>query len=149
MSAAWAALGSGGVVVGRSRVDMRRCVIGVLGRVVMDSGGLKTSFPFTEMTLGKSGWMLGGIGSSGEGDLIIAALTMLAMTISTARSCSEVGRGGSWSSSISSGGIELSGDSVVVSEYDPLAIALATSRSVDESREGIVVWGVGRWVVME
>src|SRR6266702_3439016 len=84
VSAAWAALGSGGVVVGRSRVDMRRCVIGVLGRVVMDCGG-----------------------------------------------------------------IELSGDSVVVSEYDPLAIALATSRSVDESREGIVVWGVGRWVVME
>src|SRR6266571_4136562 len=129
VSAAWAALGSGGVVVGRSRVDMRRCVTGVLGRVVIDSGGLKTSFPFTEMTLGKSGWMLEGAGSSGEGDLI-AALTMLAMTISIVRLCSEVERGGSWSSSIPSGATELSGDSVVVSEYDPLAIALATSRSV-------------------
>src|SRR6266702_15739 len=92
--------------------------------------------------------MLGGAGSSGEGDLI-AALTMLAMTISTARLCSEVERDGSWSSSISSGATELSGDSVVVSEYDPLIIALVTSRSMDESREGIVVWGVGRWVVTE
>src|SRR6266702_8344606 len=148
VSAAWAALGSGGVVVGRSRVEIRRCTTGVLGRVVADSGGLKTSFPFTEMTLGRSGWMLGGAGPSGEGDLI-AALTMLAMTISIAKLCSGVGRGGSWSSSISSGGTELSGDSVVVLEYDPRAIALATSRSVDESREGIVVWGVGRWVVTE
>src|SRR6266702_2258738 len=149
VSAAWAALGSGGVVVGRSRVDMRRCVTGVLGWVLIDSGGLKTSFAFTETMLGKSGWMLGGAGSSGEGDLIIAALTMLAMTISTAKLCSEVEGDGSWSSFISSGAIELSGDSVVVSEYDPLTIALATSRSVDESREGIVVWGVGRWVVTE
>src|SRR6266702_3838022 len=147
VSAAWDALGSGGVVVGRSRVEMRRCITGVLGQVVVDSGGLRTSFPFVEITLGKSGWMLGGAGSSGEGDLITAALTMLAMIISTVESCSEVGRSGSWSSSISSGGTELSGDSVVVSEYDPLAIALATSLSVDESQEGIVVWGVGRWMV--
>jgi len=116
---------------------------------VADSGGLKTSFPFVETTLGKSGWMLGGAGSSGEGDLIIAALTMLAMTISTAKSCSRVEGSGSWSSSISSGGTELSGDSVVVLEYDPLAIALATSHSVDESQEGIVVRGVGRWMVTE
>src|SRR6266702_2374661 len=94
VSAAWAALGSGGVVVGRSRVHMRRCVTGVLGRVVIDSGGLRTSFPFSETMLGKSGWMLGGAGSSGEGDLIIAALTMLAMTVSTAKSCSAVERGG-------------------------------------------------------
>src|SRR6266571_4793922 len=149
VSAAWATLGSGGVVVGRSRVEMRRCVTGVLGRVMSDSGGLKTSFPFTEMTLGRSGWILGGAGSSGEGDLIIATLTMLAMTISTSALCSGVEGSGSWSSSISSGGTELSGDSVVVSEYDPLAIALVTSHSVDESQEGIVVWGVGRWVVME
>src|SRR6266702_2756565 len=139
VSTAWAALGSGGVVVGRSRVEMRQCITGVLGRVVADSGGLKTSFPFSEMTLGKSGWILGGAGSSGEGDLIIAALTMLAMTISMARLCSEVWGCGWWSSSISSRGTELSGDSVVVSEYDPLAIALSTSCSVDESREGIVV----------
>ena len=89
--------------------------------------------------------MLGGAGSLGEGDLIVA-LTMLAMTISTARLCSEVEGDGSPSSSISSGAAELSGDSVVVSEYDPLAIALATSLSVDESREGMVVmvWRVGR-----
>src|SRR6266581_7902264 len=139
VSAIWAALGSGGVVVGRSRVEMRRCVTGVLGWVMIDSGGLRTSFPFTEMMLERSGWMLGGAGSSGEGDLITATLVMLAVTISTARSCSGVERGSSWSSSISSGGTELSGDSVVVSEYDPLAMALATSRSVDESREGIVV----------
>ena len=117
---------------------MRRCVTGVLGWVMIDSGGLRTSFPFTEMMLERSGWMLGGAGS-GEGDLITAALTMLAMTISTARSCSGVESGGSRSSSISSGGTELSGDSVVVSEYDPLAMALVTSRSMDESREGIVV----------
>src|SRR6266702_6167528 len=147
VSMAWAALWSGGVVVGRLRVETRRCVTGVLGWVVIDSGGLKTFFPFLEMTLEKSGWMLGGAGLLGEGDLITAALTMLAMTISTARSCSGVGRDGWGSSSISSGCTELSGDSVVVLEYDPLAIALATSRLVDESQEGIVVWGVGRWVV--
>ncbi len=139
MSALWAIPGSGDVVVGRSRVEMRRCVTGVLGWVMIDSGGLRTSFPFTEMMLERSGWMLGGAGSSGEGDLITATLVMLAVTISTARSCSGVERGSSWSSSISSGGTELSGDSVVVSEYDPLAMALAISRSVDESREGIVV----------
>src|SRR6266702_5477602 len=139
VSGAWAALGSGGVVVGCSRVEVRRCITGVLGRVVVDSGGLKTSFPFTEMMLGRSGWVIGGAGSSGEGDLIIAVWTMLAMIILTARSCSGMGRGSSWSSSISSGGTKLSGDSVVVSEYDPLAIALVTRRSVDESREGIVV----------
>jgi len=115
---------------------------------VVDSGGLRTSFPFVEMMLGKSGWMLGGGGSSGEGDLIIAVLTMLVMTISTVKLCSKVERSGSWSSSISSGA-ELSGDSVVVSEYDPLAIALAMSRSVDELREGIMVWGVGGWMVTE
>ncbi len=74
--------------------------------------------------------MLGGAGSLGEGDLITTALTRLAMTISTAKSCSRVVRGGGCSSSIA---IELSGDSVVVSEYDPLAMALATSLSVDES----------------
>src|SRR6266702_4035017 len=148
VSAAWAALWSGGVVVGRSRVETRRCVTGVLGQVVIDSGGLKTFFPFSVMMLGKSGWILGGAGSSGEGGLITAALIMLAMTISTVKSCSGEEGSGSWSSSISSG-TSLSGDSVVVSEYDPLAIALATSRSVDESREGIVVRGVGRWMVME
>src|SRR6266702_119386 len=139
VSALWAILGSGGVVVGRLRVEMRRCVTGVLGRVMIDSGGLRTSFPFIEMMLGSPGWMLGGAGSFGEGVLITATLVMLAATISTARLCSGVERGRSWSSSISSGGTELSGDSVVVSEYDPLAMALATSRSVDESREGIVV----------
>ncbi len=149
VSVAWAALGSGGVVVGRSKVEIRWCTTGVLGWVVADSGGLKTSFPFFEIMLGRSGWMLEGAGSSGEGDLIIAALTMLAMTISTAKLCSRVGRGDWGSSSISSGGTELSGDSVVVSEYDPLAIALTTSRSVDESWEGIVVWVVGRWMVTE
>src|SRR6266702_5320460 len=138
VSVAGAALWSGEVVVGCSRVETRRCITGVLGWVVADSGGLKTFFPFSEMMLGKSGWMLGGAGSSGEGDLIIAALTMLAMTISTAALCSGVEGSGSWSSSISSGGTELSGDSVVVSEYDPLAIALVTSHSVDESQEGMV-----------
>src|SRR6266702_1889442 len=145
VSVVWAALKSGGVVVGCSMVDMRRCVTGVLGRVMINSGGLKTSFPFAEMTRGKPGCMLGGAGSVGEGDLIVA-LTMLALTISTARLCSEVEGDGSPSSSISSGAAELSGDSVLVSEYDPLAIALATSLSVDESREGMVVmmWGVGR-----
>src|SRR6266702_2435431 len=116
VSTAWAALWSRGVVVGRSRVETRRCTIGVLGQVVADSGGLKTFFPFSLMTLGKSGWMLGGAGSSGEGDLIIAVLTMLAMTISTAKLCSGVEGSGSWSSSISSGGTELSGYFVVVSE---------------------------------
>src|SRR6266702_1487212 len=148
VSVAGAALWSGEVVVGCSRVETRRCITGVLGWVVADSGGLKTFFPFSEMMLGKSGWMLGGAGSMGEGDLITAALTTLAMTISTARSCSGVGRDGWGSSSISSGCTKLSGDSVVVSEYDPLVIALATSRSVDESQEGMV-WGVVRWVVAE
>ena len=117
---------------------MRQCITGVLGQVVADSGGLKMFFPFSEMMLGKSGWMLGGAGLSGEGDLITAALTMLAMTISTAKLCSGVGRDGWGSSSISSGCTELSGDSVVVSEYDPLAIALAMSHLVDESQEGMV-----------
>jgi len=117
----------------------------VFGWVVADSGGLRMSPSFMEMMLEKSGWMLGGAGPSGEGDLITAALIRLAMTISTARSCSGVGRGGWGSSSIASRDPELSGDSVVVSEYDPLAMALATSLSVDESREGMVmvVWGVG------
>src|SRR6266702_2801084 len=143
VSMAWAALGSGGVVVGCSRVERSLCVTGVFGRVIADSGGHQSSPSFVEMTLEKSGWMLGGAGLSGEGDLITTALTRLAMTISTAKSCSGVVRGGGWSSSIA---IELSGDSVVVSEYDPLAMALATSLSVDESREGmiVVVWGVGR-----
>ena len=83
----WAALGSEGVTVGRSKVETRRCITGVFGRVVADSAGRKTS-PFSvEMTLGKSGWMLGGsVGS--EGGLVIATLTRLAMTISTVSSFS-------------------------------------------------------------
>src|SRR6266702_7127551 len=97
-----------------------------------DSGGLRTSPSFVEMMLEKSGWMLGGAGPLGEGDLITAALTRLAMTISTAESCSEVEGSGWWFSSIASRDTELSGDSIVVLEYDPLAIALATSLLVDE-----------------
>src|SRR6266571_9338646 len=93
VSMAWAALGSGGVVVGRSRVEMSRCVTGVFGQVVVDLGGCRTSPSFVEMILEKSGWILGGGGSSGEGDLITAALTRLAMSISTARSRSGVERG--------------------------------------------------------
>src|SRR6266702_1031103 len=119
VSAAWAALGSGGVVVGCSRVETRWCVTGVFGQVMADSGGLRTSPSFVEMMLEKSGWILGGGGSSGEGDLITAALTRLAMAISTARSRSGVERGGWWSSSIASEDTEPSGDSVVVSENDP------------------------------
>src|SRR6266702_1696600 len=106
---------------------------GVFRRVVADAGGLKMSSFFVVMMLGKSGWMLGGAGSSGEGGLITAALIKLAMTISTVKSCSGVGRDGWWSSSIASRDTESSGDSVVVSEYDPRAMALATSRSMDES----------------
>ncbi len=132
MSMAWAALGSGGVVVGRSRVETCQCMTGVFGWVVADSGGCKTSPLFVLTILAKSGWMLGGAGLSGEGDLITAALTRFAMTISTVKSCSGVGGCGWWSSFIASGDTELSGDSVVVSEYNPLAIALATSLSVDE-----------------
>ncbi len=123
---------------------MRRCVTGVLGQVVVDSGGRKTFPSSVEMTLEKSGWMLGGSDSSGGGP-VIATLTRFAMTTSMAMSRSWMGRGDWWSSPIASEDIESSGDSVVVSEYDPLAIALAMSLLVDESQEGMVVmWGVGR-----
>src|SRR6266702_3618220 len=86
--AMWAVLGSKGVTVGCSKVEARRCITGVFGRVVVDSGGRKTFFPSTEMMLGKSGWILGGSEFSGEG-LVIATLTRLAMTISTASSPSK------------------------------------------------------------
>src|SRR6266702_1120416 len=80
VSATWAALGSGGV--GRSRVEMRRCITGVFGRVVADSAGRKTLPPSVVTMLGKSGWILGGsVGT--EGVLVIATLTRLVMTIST------------------------------------------------------------------
>src|SRR6266704_5709145 len=94
VSVTWAALGSRGVTVGRSRVETRRCITGVFGRVVADSGGRKTSPSSVEMTLGKSGWMLGGSEFLGGGELVIATLTKLAMTVSTAVSCSgEKGSG--------------------------------------------------------
>src|SRR6266702_3303117 len=94
VSATWAALGSRGVVVGRSKVEARRCMTGVFGRVLVDSGGRKTLPSSVVMILGKSGWMLGGSESSGGGELVIATLTKLAITVSTAVSCSgEKGRG--------------------------------------------------------
>src|SRR6266702_6292288 len=94
VSMTWAALGSRGVTVGRSRVETRRCVTGVFGRVVVDSGGRRTSPSFVEMMLEKSGWMLGGSEFSGEGELVIATWTKLVMTVSTAVSCSgEKGSG--------------------------------------------------------
>src|SRR6266571_6967804 len=87
VSATWAALGSRGVTVGRPRVETRRCVTGVFGQVISDSGDRKTLPSPVEMTLGKSGWILGGsVGS--EGGLVIATLTRLAMTISTVSSFS-------------------------------------------------------------
>jgi len=146
VSVTWAALGSRGVTVGRWRVEMRQCVTGVVGQVVADSGGRKTLPPLVEMILEKSGWMLGGSDSSGGVGPVIATLTRFAMTISMAMSCSWMRRGGWWSSPIASEDIESSGDSVVVLEYDPLAMALATSLLVDESQEGmgVVMWGVGR-----
>ena len=86
VSATWAALGSEGVIVGRSKVETRRCITGVFGRVVADSAGHKMFPSSVETTLGKSGWILGG--SVGEGWLVIATLTRLAMTISTVSSFS-------------------------------------------------------------
>src|SRR6266702_2435603 len=144
VSATWAALGSRGVTVGHWRVEMRRCVTGVLGQVEVESGGRKTFPSSVEMTLEKSGWVLGGSDCSGGGP-VIATLTRFAMTASMAMSRSWMGRGDWWSSPTAPEDIESSGDSVVVSEYDPLAIALAMSLLVDESQEGMVVmWGVGR-----
>ncbi len=93
MSATWAALGSRGVTVGRSKVETRRCITGVFGRVVVDSGGRRTFPSSVEMMLGKSGWMLGGSEFVGEGELVIATWIRLAMTVSTAVSFS--GRKGS------------------------------------------------------
>src|SRR6266702_5271598 len=87
VSVTWAALGSKGVTVGRSRVETRRCITGVFGQVVADSVGRKTFPSSVEMTLGKSGWILGGLVGS-EGGLVIATLTRLAMTISTVSSFS-------------------------------------------------------------
>src|SRR6266702_7130572 len=87
VSVTWAALGSKGVTVGRSKVEARRCITGVFGRVVADSVGRKTFPSSVETTLGKSWWILGG--SVGlEGGLVIATLTRLAMTISTVSSFS-------------------------------------------------------------
>src|SRR6266702_6038614 len=94
VSAAWATLGSGGVVVGRSRVETSRCTTGVFGWVMADSGGLRTLPSSVVMTLEKSGWMLRGFGSSGGG-LVIATLARLAMTISTALFCSGT-KGSNW-----------------------------------------------------
>src|SRR6266702_4512887 len=116
VSVAWAALGSGGVVVGRSRVETRRCITGVFGWVVADSGGIKTFPPSVEMMLGEWGWMLRGFGSLGEGGLVTVTLIRLAMTISTAMLRSGVGRGDGWSSSIIPEDTEPSGDFVVVLE---------------------------------
>src|SRR6266702_1000667 len=94
VSATWAALGSRGVTVGRSRVETRRCVTGVFGRVISVSGGRKTLPSPVVMTLGKSGWILRGLVGS-EGVLVIATLTRLAMTISTVSSFSEE-KGSCW-----------------------------------------------------
>src|SRR6266702_3321777 len=94
VSAMWAALGSRGVTVGRSKVEARWYTIGVFGRVVADSAGRKIFPSSVEMMLGKSGWMLGGSDLSEEG-LVIATLTRLAMTISTASSLSEE-KGSGW-----------------------------------------------------
>src|SRR6266702_2097267 len=88
VSATWAALGSRGVTVGRSKVEARRWITGVFGRVISDSGGRKTSPSSVEMMLGKSGWILGGSEFLGEGELVIATLTKLVMTASTTVSCS-------------------------------------------------------------
>src|SRR6266702_5313830 len=94
VSVTWAALGSRGVTVGHLKVEARRCITGVFGRVVADSGGHKTLPSSVEMMLGKSGWILGGSEFSGGGGLIIVTLTRLAMTVSTAVSCSgEKGSG--------------------------------------------------------
>src|SRR6266702_4968305 len=94
VSATWAALGSRGVTVGRSKVEARRCITGVFGRVASDAGVRKTFPSSVEMTLGKSGWMLGGSEFLGEGALVIATLIRLAMTVSTTVSCSgEKGSG--------------------------------------------------------
>src|SRR6266702_3564352 len=88
VSATWAALGSRGVTVGRSKVEARWCITGVFGRVMVDSGGSKTLPSSVETTLGKSGWMLGGLEFSEGGGLVIATLTRSAMTVSLAVSCS-------------------------------------------------------------
>src|SRR6266702_4549634 len=94
VSATWAALGSRGVTVGRSKVEARWCITGVFGWVVADSEGCKMLPSSVEMMLGKSGWMLGGSDFSEEEGLVIATLTRLAMTISTAVPCSgEKGSG--------------------------------------------------------
>src|SRR6266702_4965826 len=114
VSATWAALGSRGVTVGCSKVEARWCITGVSGRVVADSEGHRTLPSSVEMMLGKSGWILGGLDFSEEGGLVIATLTRLVMTISTVASCSGEKRSGWWSSSITSGDTELSGDSVEV-----------------------------------
>src|SRR6266702_1011121 len=82
VSTTWAALGSKGVIVGHSKVEVRWCITGVFGRVVVDSAGRKPFPSSVETMLGKSGWILGGsVGS--EGGLVIATLIRLAMTIST------------------------------------------------------------------
>src|SRR6266702_5047787 len=93
VSMTWAALGSKGVIVGRSKVEARQCITGVFGRVVADSAGCKTFPPSVETTLGKSGWILGGSVWS-AGGLVIATLNRLGMTISTVSSFSgEKGSG--------------------------------------------------------
>src|SRR6266702_2988562 len=90
VSTTWAALGSKGVIVGHSKVEVRWCITGVFGRVVVDSAGRKTFPSSVETMLGKSGWILGG----SEGGLVIATLIRLAMTISTVSSFSgEKGSG--------------------------------------------------------
>src|SRR6266702_3437814 len=87
VSATWAALGDGGVIVGRSRVEARRCITGVFGRVVADSAGRKTFSFLLGRSSGKFGLILGGlVGLVGE--VVIATLTRLAMTISTVSSFS-------------------------------------------------------------
>ena len=76
------------------RVETRQCITGVFGRVIVDSGGRRTSPSSVEMMLEKSGWMLGGSEFLEEGGLVIATLTKLAITVSTAVSCSgEKGSG--------------------------------------------------------
>ncbi len=80
-------------MVGCSRVDTRQCITGVFGRVMVDSGGLRTSPSLVEIALEKSGWILRGDDSLGGG-LVTATLIRLVMTISTAASCSgEKGSG--------------------------------------------------------
>src|SRR6266702_5900424 len=93
VSTTWAALGSKGVIVGHSKVEVRWCITGVFGRVVVDSAGGKTFSSSGETMLGKSGWILGGSVWLERG-LVIATLTRLAMTISTVLSSSgEKGSG--------------------------------------------------------